>query len=419
MKDLYNIFLEHLSVSTDSRNVTPGDIFFALKGDNFDGKDKAQKAVEAGAAYAVIDRPVAKGERFILVPDVLEALQQLASRHREALGLPVVALTGTNGKTTTKELIAAVLSTRYKVCATSGNLNNHIGVPLTLLRMDTATEVAVVEMGANHPGEIAQLAAIAWPDYGLITNVGKAHLEGFGSLEGVMQTKGALYEVAQTLFVNADNPLLCGMAKERGGQKERHFYGLNHQKASVLPVDSAFPFLRISVPGYPLIETQLVGAYNADNVLAALAVGAVFGVDHKAAAVAISGYVPSNNRSQWKQTGKNTLIIDAYNANPTSMAAALDNFEQLQAENKVVILGDMLELGLDSEREHRILVERLVSLQKNGVIGQAFLVGTRLGNTFDTVEKLRNYLLEHPLTGATILIKGSRGKRLEQVLDVL
>ena len=476
MEDLYRLFLAHPSICTDSRKVQPGDLFVALQGENFDGNDYAERAIKAGAAYAMVDgvswdsglgsfimRP------FIKVGNVLRTLQKLARHHREVLGVPVVGLTGTNGKTTTKELVAAVLGARYRVCATEGNLNNHIGVPLTLLRMDKGTEVAVVEMGANHPGEIAQLAAIVEPDYGLVTNVGKAHLEGFGSLEGVMETKGALYEAAKVLFVNADNSLLCGMAALRGGGKERHLYGLRHQKASVLPVEAAHPFLRLNVPGYPLIETQLVGAYNADNVLAALAVGARFGVDAVLAAEAVMGYKPSNNRSQWMQTDKNVLVVDAYNANPTSMAAALDSFEGLQAGHKVLILGDMLELGDDSEREHEVVVERSfrlrsmtggvshsmtgrVSRSLSGVeasggrergvgakgvgerggemsgVGEVFLVGPRLRavaqndsfcTCFEDVNALRNYLLAHPLIGATILIKGSRGMRLEQVLDVL
>jgi UDP-N-acetylmuramoyl-tripeptide--D-alanyl-D-alanine ligase len=443
MKDLYKLFTTHPSVSTDSREIRSGDLFFALRGDSFDGNAYAEKALESGAAYAIIDSAElyassafghrAGGQaRLILVPDALEALQQLAKRHRTELRTPVVALTGTNGKTTTKELIAAVLATKFNICATQGNLNNHIGVPLTLLRMDKTTEVAVVEMGANHLGEIAQLAAIVQPDYGLITNVGKAHLEGFGSLEGVMQTKGELYEAAQTLFVNADNPLLCGMAEQRGGQKERHWYGLYCQKASILPVDEHHPFLRLNVPGYPPIETQLIGAYNADNVLAALSVGARLGVDPLLAAAAVKQYAPSNNRSQWMQTAQNRLIVDAYNANPTSMAAALDNFEQLPIQGKVVILGDMLELGVDSEQEHLALVRRLVQLHEEAKIERIFLVGPRLeaatrvvsaGETactcFKDVGALRTQLAEQPLSGAIILIKGSRGIRLEQALELL
>ena len=443
MVGLIEKFLKHPSVSTDSRKVRSGDLFFALKGENFDGNDYALKALEAGAAFAVIDsvalyesssfgRLAGENARLILVSDVLKALQELANRHRQAFHIPVIALTGTNGKTTTKELIAAVLATKFHVCATQGNLNNHIGVPLTLLRMDKTTQAAVVEMGANHSGEIAELAAIAQPDYGLITNVGKAHLEGFGSMEGVMQTKGAMYEAAKTLFVNADNPLLCNMAEQRGGPKEKHFYGLRYQKASVLPIDEQHPFLCLHVPGYPPIETQLIGAYNADNILAALAVGAFFGVNPVLAAKAIAGYKPSNNRSQRVQTAKNVLIIDAYNANPTSMAAALDNFELLQAKHKAVILGDMLELGADSENEHRILVKRLYEMQQGGNIERIFLVGPRLGAAtsepapspawcicFGNVNDLQNYLSKNPLSGATIFIKGSHGMRLELGVDAL
>ncbi|MCL2727117.1 MAG: UDP-N-acetylmuramoyl-tripeptide--D-alanyl-D-alanine ligase [Bacteroidales bacterium] len=415
-------------MSTDSRKISRGDLFFALKGDNFDGNDYAEKAIESGAAYAIVDRPSGDHAQFILVPDALKALQQLAQHHRQMQHIPIFALTGSNGKTTTKELITTVLSAKYRVCSTQGNLNNHIGVPLTLLRIDSTTQMAVIEMGANHLGEIAVLAAIAQPDYGLITNVGKAHLEGFGSLEGVIQTKGELYQAAQTLFVNADNPTLCNMAAQRGGTKEKHFYGLHHQKASILPTDEQNPFLRLHVPGYPPIETQLIGAYNADNVLAALAVGAHFGVDPLLAAEAIQNYRPTNNRSQHMQTAKNTLIIDAYNANPTSMAAALDNFEQLSAAHKVVILGDMLELGADSELEHHALVARLFDLQKSAKINQIFLVGPRLGaaarahpccSCFADVNALKAHLSDSPLIGAVVLIKGSRGIRLEQALELL
>lgn len=452
---LYNIYKECGAVTTDSRAIKGGELFFALKGENFDGNEYAAKALEAGAAYAVVAADSAvvaaaeefkndKGEsRIIPVEDTLIALQELARWHRSMTfvngkPLTVLALTGTNGKTTTKELVREVLSRKYKVTATEGNLNNSIGVPLTLLKINSATELAVVEMGASHPGDIKELVAIALPNYGLITNVGKAHLLGFGSFEGVMQTKGELYDylrrTGDKVFLNVDNPYLCRMASDRGlhNDAEREYslaipYGVQYSGASVLPSSAEHPFLRIQLGG-KLVETNLVGAYNADNVMAALAVGEYFGVPVEDAISAVSEYVPSNNRSQMTKTQKNTLIVDAYNANPTSMAAALENFANVEAEHKVAMLGNMLELGEDSVAEHIKVVENAVALglEKICLVGGEFkkaleeMSGVPVSVIyFETSDELVQWLEGQQISGSVVLIKGSRGSRMEKVVPVL
>ncbi len=442
---IYKKFKECSGVSTDTRSLEGGEMFFALKGENFDGNEYALKALEAGAAYAVVNKDSAAGasddQRLIKVADTLKTLQELARWHRSMTivngkPLTVIALTGTNGKTTTKELIREVLSVKYKVTATEGNLNNSIGVPLTLLKINSETELAVVEMGASHPGDIKELVDIALPNYGLVTNVGKAHLLGFGSFEGVKKTKGELYDylrrTSDKVFINVDNPHLCQMASERNLQSdpERPYsllipYGLGYQKASVLPSSPQQPFLRISVSGN-VVETNLIGAYNADNVMAAIAVGAQFGVSFEEAAAAIAAYVPSNNRSQMVRTERNTLIVDAYNANPTSMEAALKNFSALQAEHKAALLGDMLELGEDSVAEHvRIAAMALesgfdivcfVGAEFRKALGQ--LADDR-AFVFDTSAELAAWLSENTLTEFSCLIKGSRGTRMEKVIEML
>lgn len=442
---IYRKFKECSGVSTDTRSLKGGEMFFALKGENFDGNEYALKALEAGAAYAVVAKDSAAGSsdnpRLVKVDDTLKTLQELARWHRSMTivngkPLTVIALTGTNGKTTTKELIREVLSVKYNVTATEGNLNNSIGVPLTLLRINSETELAVVEMGASHPGDIKELVDIALPNYGLVTNVGKAHLLGFGSFEGVKNTKGELYDylrrTSDKVFINVDNPHLCQMASERNLQSdpERPYsllipYGLGYQKAAVLPSSPEQPFLRISLSG-KVVETNLIGAYNADNVMAAIAVGAQFGVSFDEAAAAIASYVPSNNRSQMVRTQRNTLIVDAYNANPTSMEAALKNFAALQAEHKAVLLGDMLELGEDSIAEHvRIAAMALdsgfetvcfVGAEFRKAVGQ--LSGTQ-ARVFDTSAHLASWLSEHQLEGFSCLIKGSRGTRMEKVIETL
>ena len=445
---IYNKFKQCGVVTTDSRTLKGGEMFFALKGENFDGNEYALKALEAGAAYAVVNKDSAAGTaddpRLIKVDDTLKTLQELARWHRsmtivDGKPLTVIALTGTNGKTTTKELIREVLSVKYNVTATEGNLNNSIGVPLTLLKINADTQLAVVEMGASHPGDIKELVDIALPNYGLITNVGKAHLLGFGSFEGVMNTKGELYDylrrTSDKVFINADNQYLCKMASDRNLQNdpERPYsllipYGLEYQGAEVLASDADHPFLRISLDGV-VIETNLVGSYNADNVMAAIAVGKQFGVSFEEAVAAISAYVPSNKRSQMTKTERNTLIVDAYNANPTSMAAALENFSNVSAASKVALLGDMLELGEESMSEHVTVIRSACSRGLSMVcfVGKEFqkasseMPADQLANArfFATSDELAAWLNENSLSGAVVLIKGSRGTRMENVIPSL
>lgn len=450
---IYDKFRECGSVTTDSRTLKGGEMFFALKGENFDGNAYALKALEAGAAYAVVNAssevgtaaaegrlPSDVSERLVIVEDTLKTLQELARWHRsmtfvDGKPLTVIALTGTNGKTTTKELIREVLSVKYKVTATEGNLNNSIGVPLTLLKIDSQTRIAVVEMGASHPGDIRELVDIALPNYGLITNVGKAHLLGFGSFEGVMATKGELYDylrrTSDMVFLNVDNPYLCRMAAERNLQSdpERPYslvlpYGVEYQGCSVLPADADNPYLRIIHPDYGVISTNLVGSYNADNVMAAIAVGGRFGVSLEDAAKAIEAYVPSNNRSQMTKTGRNVLIVDAYNANPSSMDVALKNLSSVVAERKAVMLGDMLELGADSQSLHREVVEKLLVMDLSLIclVGKEFAAASAGIDgilCFETSDALAQWLKENPLDGATTLIKGSRGTKMEKVIPIL
>ena len=444
---IYNKFKECGGVTTDSRTLKGGEMFFALKGENFDGNEYAMKALEAGAAYAVVNKDSAVASvddpRLVKVDDTLKTLQDLARWHRsmtivDGKPLIVIALTGTNGKTTTKELIREVLSVKYNVTATEGNLNNSIGVPLTLLKINKDTQLAVVEMGASHPGDIKELVDIALPNYGLITNVGKAHLLGFGSFEGVMNTKGELYDylrrTSDKVFINVDNPHLCQMASERNLQSdpERPYslllpYGLDYQGGVVLFSDEKHPFLRILCGGL-LINTNLVGSYNADNVMAAIAVGVHFGISFEDAVKAIEAYVPSNNRSQMTKTERNTLIVDAYNANPTSMAAALENFSNVSAANKVAMLGDMLELGDESLNEHKSVITSALGRGLTCV----YFVGDEFGKAaaemsldaenakfFKTSADLASYLATDPLSDATVLIKGSRGTRMEKVIGSL
>ena len=443
-------------VTTDTRTLKGGEMFFALRGENFDGNEYAMKALELGARYAVVNRSAAVAEsddpRLIKVEDTLKTLQELARWHRSMTfvggkPLTVIALTGTNGKTTTKELIREVLSVKYRVTATEGNLNNSIGVPLTLLKINSETQLAVVEMGASHPGDIKELVEVALPNYGLITNVGKAHLLGFGSFDGVKAAKGELYDylrrTADKAFINVDNPHLCQMASERNMQhdSERPYslllpYGLEYSAAAVLPSSAEYPFLRIQI-GERVVSTNLVGSYNADNVMAALAVGQHFGVSFEDAVAAIEAYVPANKRSQMTKTERNTLIVDAYNANPTSMAAALENFSNVAADCKVALLGDMLELGEESLAEHVAVIKSACSRGLSHVyfVGKEFqaasgALSNELGteasaqllsnvNFFSTSDELAAHLASEHLSGVTILIKGSRGTRMENVIPSL
>lgn len=420
-------------VTTDSRAISGGEMFFALRGENFDGNAYALKALESGAAWAVAneDAGIADDPRLIKVADPLSTLSGLAAYHRNHVreNLPVIGLTGTNGKTTTKELIAAVLRKKYKVTATEGNLNNDIGVPLSLLKITPETEIAVIEMGANHPDDIAKLVKVSQPDYGLITNVGKAHLLGFGSFEGVKAAKGELYKWlgnrrGSLIFLNEDDADLRGMAT---GLPCHFFgYGLGSGGAEILPLDAENPYVRLKV-GKRVICSKLVGTYNATNILAALAVGEYFGVPEEDAALAIEEYVPKNNRSQMTRTASNSLVIDAYNANPSSMAAALDNFAAISAERRVALLGDMRELGDASVEEHVKVVRNIV---EKGL--EAFLVGEEFrkaldetGNLpgilgwFPTSEALASHLGSQPIKNAVVLIKGSRGIQMEKVLEKL
>ena len=390
-----------LCVTTDSRKVTPGCIFVALKGEHFDGNDFVEQARKDGAAYII------SGE------NALAELQDLARAWRRELNIPIIAITGTNGKTTTKELTAAVLSKRYKVAYTQGNLNNQLGVPLTLLSITRAHEMAIVEMGASHPGDIKELVEIAEPNYGLITNVGRAHLQGFGSFEGVMATKGELYDwiIAHggTIFYNADNPYLCKMLEE--------------SIRSLMSVESLETVLYHT--GTMPEDTHLVGGYNAENVSAALCVGTYFGVPEEQALAAIRAYIPSNNRSQLLQTEHNTVVVDAYNANPTSMTAAIEAFGRRQesgVRNQVCyILGAMRELGEYSHLEHQNIVNMLLERKADKVllVGEEYKATTAPYPVFDNVEALCEYLKKEPLNGYTILLKGSRSNTLEKAISLL
>lgn len=424
---LYTIFREYPSITTDSRNIPPQSIFFALKGANFNGNTFAGEALQKGAAYAIIDEPeFAVDDRLILVDDVLTCLQQLARHHRDQLKLPILAITGTNGKTTTKELIAAVLAKKYKVNFTQGNLNNHIGVPLTLLSMNRETEFGVVEMGANHPGEIKTLCEIANPDFGIITNIGKAHLEGFGSFEGIIKTKSEMYDFLRDkgckCFLNADNPLLVQQAEGLGqisyGTSTSHF-----MPGELASTDNYLVVKALFNKGWLYLKSKLVGDYNFENLLAAACVGKYFEVDPLKIQEALAEYIPANNRSQLIRKEKNTIIMDAYNANPTSMMAALTNFSSIKNDNKCVILGDMLELGEVSEEEH----QKIVTYIENQNFSDVFLVGEQFKNTkdrtekkkFEHVELLSNYLKTQPIENKLVLIKGSRGIHLEKILELL
>jgi len=433
---LYELFKQHPIICTDSRVCPEGSLFFALRGDNFNANAFALTAIEKGCAYAVVDEAeYAIDERFILVGNVLETLQQLATYHRRQMGTTIIGITGTNGKTTTKELIAAVLKEKYHILFTQGNLNNHIGVPLTLLQLRPEHKIAVIEMGANHPGEIRILANIACPDFGIVTNVGKAHLEGFGSFEGVKSTKAELYEYLYanggSIFINKDNQHLVEMATGAG-------FNMNEARVREYSLDpdnwvcyiygqvlSCSPFLKMKCTidiGFSIkINTQLIGAYNAENVLAAVAIGEYLGVEEKLLKKGLENYVPQNNRSQLTVTEHNKLVVDAYNANPTSLRAAILNFAQIEKKRKTLILGDMLELGEQSETEHQSIVDLLQQNQFKAVllVGKEFSKTNNPYRCFSNVDELINYLGKHPVKGNYVLIKGSRGIKLEKALNSL
>lgn len=427
---LYRIFRECTCVSTDSRNCPQGSLFIALKGENFNGNAFAAKALEQGSAYAVVDEAEyapADDTHYILVENCLHTLQQLANHHRRQLGTCIIGITGTNGKTTTKELIAAVLSQSHHILYTQGNLNNHIGVPLTLLGLQSRHVLAVIEMGASHPGDIKELVEIAEPDYGIITNVGKAHLEGFGSLEGVIRTKGELYDFLRrrgnaTVFVHHDNPYLMKMAR---GLKQVT-YGTEEGLYVNGRITGNSPYLtfewRAGKDGeWHEVQTQLIGEYNFPNALAAVTIGRFFGADAEKTDKALAGYTPRNNRSQLRKTADNTLIIDAYNANPTSMMASIGNFGNMQAENKMLILGDMRELGKESAEEHQKIVDYLEECGFEDVVlvGELFAATRHTYPNYRDATALIAALQENKPCGKTILIKGSNGIKLSSVTDYL
>lgn len=430
--DLYALFYSHPSVTTDSRMCTKDSIFFALKGDRFNGNLFAEKALEAGCAYAVVDEcpgNESANERIIVVEDVLATLQKLANYHRRKLKIPIIGITGTNGKTTTKELIAIALSREFKVAYTQGNFNNHIGVPLTLLSMNKSHEIGVVEMGANHPGDIKELCEIAEPNYGLITNVGKAHLEGFGTFENVIKTKGELYDFIREregkVFVNKDNQILF----QRSEGMDRILYGKNDPTlfASGVIADAS-PFLEFDWSFFDSsyrVKTSLVGEFNFDNAIAAVAVSKFFGINAERISAALEEYEPRNHRSQFKRTERNDLIIDAYNANPTSMKVSLDFFTSIPSSlPKMVILGEMKELGEISSEEHR----RMMAFLQKQPYDRVYLVGDLFKDLipshpsyryFENVHTLIDSLQAEPVVGYYVLLKGSHSVQLEKAVDYL
>lgn len=446
IEEIYQLYLQHPVISTDTRKIAAGSIFFALKGDKFDANTFAEQAIAEGAAYAVIDNPAYKlDDKYILVDDSLLALQDLARHHRRQLNIPVVGLTGTNGKTTTKELINAVLSQKFVTLATQGNLNNHIGVPLTILSINKSHEMAVIEMGANHQKEIALLSSIAQPTHGMITNIGKAHLEGFGGVEGVKKGKGELYDYLKwgspdagnaesweekVAFVNGDDPVLMAMQDARKLYKAV-FYGTHNPDNTVTgKLTENAPLLSLewinnnSGESYE-VKTQLTGAYNLDNILAAICIGVYFELEADGINKGVEGYQPQNNRSQIKQTDTNTLICDYYNANPSSMAVAIENIGKLQAERKVLVLGDMFELGAESPAEHWGMIQKALAtdVAERIFIGEKFesqkaKAEGKNATFYTTVEDAIEGLKATPVKHSTVLIKGSRGMALERLVNL-
>lgn len=414
-KELYEVYKNNYLVDTDTRKIRKDTLFFALKGANFNGNTFAKKALNAGAKFAIIDEPAyAIAGRTIMVANVLKSLQKLAHYHRLQLNIPIIALTGSNGKTTTKELLHCVLSEKYNTTATKGNLNNHIGVPLTLLSMTPKTAIGIIEMGANHQKEIAFLCTITQPDFGYITNFGKAHLEGFGGIAGVIKGKSEIYEYLitnhKTAFINPDDKIQVEKTTNCNSisfEENAHFL-------------EASPFVRLSYHATE-IKTHLIGAYNYTNIIAAITIGSYFKVAPLAIKKALENYIPANNRSQIIKTTNNDIILDAYNANPSSMQVALENFHQLEAASKTVILGDMFELGTESFREHQNIVELTdqFAFTKIFYVGAHFFKCTTKNTQFKTFKELKNYLQKRPLKKQSIFIKGSRGMALERILETI
>ena len=443
IQQLYNIYKQHPCITTDSRDCPKGSIFLALRGDTFDGNRFAAQALERGCALAIVSDPsVAIDKRYILVDDTLQTFKDIAREHRRQFDIPVIGITGTNGKTTTKELVRAVLSEKYRVLATEGNYNNNVGVPKTLLRLQPEHEIAVIEMGASHPGDIKTLAETAEPTCGLITNVGRAHLQGFGSFEGVVKTKGELYDYLRTredglVFLNADNDSLVDILSDElwvtpySTDPEKQYECISGEVLECTPYLKfrwRRPLMELEESGastkWHKVQTRLVGAYNIDNLLAAIAVGINFGVDRKQICHALENYEPTNSRSQLVQTGSNRIIVDAYNANPSSMKAALDNFVQTTVnagETKMAILGDMRELGEHSHDEHQQLVDALAKTD----IDEVWLVGDEFGKTycdyrkFANVDEVKAEIMRQRPTGRLILVKGSNGTKLFQLPELL
>lgn len=430
IEQIYKLYSQKYRVTTDSRKIDDGSVFFALKGEHFDGNDFAyQVANDNIAACVVADRKdLPYHERLFIVDDSLTALQQLAKMHRERCGIPVIAITGTNGKTTTKELIAAVLSKKYNIIYTQGNFNNHLGLPLTLLQIRPETEIAVVEMGANHPGEIAQLCSIAQPDFGIITNIGKAHIEGFGSFEGVVKTKNELYQYLKTkdesqktkderlktkVFVNGNNDLLMQLSEGM----DRIVYKAKDER---LKAKDRSPFLEVEWNGKN-IKTNLVGDYNYENVMAAITIGRHFKVEDELIIEALESYCPTNNRSQYIKTDKNEIVMDAYNANPTSMSHSIKNFRNISGDEHLLILGDMRELGHESAEEHHKIIMLLKELDFKNVmlVGEEFKKVNDSYDSYTDIDELIEHIKENDISGCKILVKGSRGVRLEKVINLL